>query len=473
MHVTIFGLVERYGYLVVFLLVGIESLGVPLPGETVLVTAAALAALGHLDIYAVIAAAVVAAIVGDNGGYWIGREGGIALIRRFGRVLRLNEHRLDQAHAFFERHGAKAVFLGRFVALLRTWAALLAGVGRMHYRTFMLWNALGAVVWASIMGGLGYVFGRNLPRLERYLGQATFAIALLVALVIVLLLLARRFDLSAERLWGWAVAGWTWLARCGPVQRLRERHPRLVGFIVARFTPGEYLGLHLTIGLLLSLAAMWVFAAILEDVVHHDPLTRFDVGVATWMHAHVPGWLITIAVAFTTIGEPAVVAGLTLIVTIVLLVRHRWILAAGLVVATLGGGILNEVLKQVVRRPRPQWAQPYLHGSSWSFPSGHAMGSLIAFGMFGYLLWLRVDGHRARIATIVVAALLIVAIGASRILLGVHYVSDVVGGYAAGAVWLSACVSGTEVARRHRGRDVAVAVPVAASPNLAPGRADD
>src|SRR6266851_9432322 len=109
------GLIGSYGCVILFLLVGLESLGIPLPGETALVTAAAFAALGHLSISAVIATAVLAAIIGDNGGYWIGRDGGIALVRRYGRVIHLNESHLARAHTFFERHGPKAVFLGRFI----------------------------------------------------------------------------------------------------------------------------------------------------------------------------------------------------------------------------------------------------------------------------------------------------------------------------------------------------------------------
>src|SRR2546426_6863457 len=104
MQGTISGLVASYGYVVLFFLVGLESLGIPLPGETALVTAAALAALGHLSISAVIATAVAAAIIGDNGGYWIGRTGGIALGRRYGRVIHPNESHLGRAPTFFSPH---------------------------------------------------------------------------------------------------------------------------------------------------------------------------------------------------------------------------------------------------------------------------------------------------------------------------------------------------------------------------------
>ncbi len=197
MHSTMTQLLESNGYLFLFLLVGLESLGVPLPGETALVSAAAYAALGHLDIYVVIATATVAAIVGDNGGYWIGRKGGISLVRRFGRFVHLNETHLDRAREFFERHGAKTVFIGRFIALLRTWAALLAGAGCMQYGKFMLFNALGAVTWAALFGTLGYVFGRNLPLLEHYIGRATVAI-LIVAIIVVGFALARRKRASGQ-----------------------------------------------------------------------------------------------------------------------------------------------------------------------------------------------------------------------------------------------------------------------------------
>src|SRR5260370_42513964 len=113
MHSVIASLLDSYGYAVLFLLVGLESLGIPLPGETALVTAAAFAASGHMSIYMVVATAAVAAIVGDNGGYWIGRKGGLALVRRDGGFLRLDQSKIPPARDFFQRHCAQTVFLLR------------------------------------------------------------------------------------------------------------------------------------------------------------------------------------------------------------------------------------------------------------------------------------------------------------------------------------------------------------------------
>ena len=419
MQETISGLVASYGYVVLFFLVGLESLGIPLPGETVLVTAAAGAALGHLSIFTVIATAVAAAILGDNGGYWIGRRGGAPAVRRYGRVLHLDESHLARAQRFFDRHGPKAVFIGRFIALLRTWAAVLAGVAQMRYRTFLLYNALGAVCWAVIVGSLGYLFGRNLPRLEHYIGQASLAGVLLVALVVGLVLAWRWFERNRA---------WT--------------------FVAARFARGQYLWLHLTTGLVISAAGLWLFGAITEDVIHHDPLTQFDVTLLDWLHARATPTGYAIAQAISLFGSAVTLTLLAVGVGLVLAARRQWILLGGWLAAFAGGGLLNQVLKLVIRRPRPPYAAAFLHSYSWSFPSGHAMASLIGYGMLAYVLMvLWIHRRRAQLFVVLGATLLIVAIGLSRLYLGVHYFSDVVGGYAAGVLWLSACISGLEVAR--------------------------
>jgi len=459
---TISGLVASYGYVVLFFLVGLESLGLPLPGETALVTAAAWAALGHLSINAVVATAAVAAIVGDNGGYWIGREGGIALVRRYGRVLHLNASHLARAHTFFERHGPKAVFLGRFIALLRTWAAVLAGAAHMPYGTFMLYNALGAVCWAGIVGTLGYVFGRNLPQLERYMGQASLAGVLLVALVVGLAFGWRWFATNRDRLVERTQLVWQRVLAAPGLQQLRVRYPRAWTFVAARFARTEYLGLHLTIGFLISLAGLWLFGGITEDVIHHDPLTQFDVTLLNWVHARATPAGYAIFNAISLLGSPVTMSVLALGVALLLAVRRQWILFGGWLAAFAGGGLLDEGLKLVIRRPRPPYAAAFLHHASWSFPSGHAMGSLIGYGMLAYVLVvLWIHPRRTQISVVLGAALLIGAIGLSRLYLGVHYFSDVVGGYAAGLLWLSACISGLEVARRWRAGVQPTAAPPA------------
>jgi membrane protein DedA with SNARE-associated domain len=153
-------LIESFGLFLLFVLVGLESAGIPLPGETALVAAAVLAAHGDLDIAAVIVVAAAGAIAGDNVGYWIGRTGGRKLLQRWPPLERWSRRVIPAAEGFFARHGAKTVFFGRFFALLRVTAAWLAGVSRMPWWRFFFWNAFGGICWALLVGLVAYYAGR-------------------------------------------------------------------------------------------------------------------------------------------------------------------------------------------------------------------------------------------------------------------------------------------------------------------------
>ncbi|HYM45325.1 MAG TPA: DedA family protein [Solirubrobacteraceae bacterium] len=157
--VNVSHLVEVFGYPLLFGAVMAESSGVPVPGETGLITAAVLASQGKLEIGLVIPIAALAAIVGDNIGYQIGRKGGRWLLERPGRFHRQRRQVLALGEPFFERHGPKAVFFGRFLLGLRVWASWLAGATKMPWRSFVLWNALGGICWATGIGLLAYFLG--------------------------------------------------------------------------------------------------------------------------------------------------------------------------------------------------------------------------------------------------------------------------------------------------------------------------
>src|ERR1035438_111076 len=154
-------LVQVFGYPLLFLIVMSESSGLPVPGETGLIAAAVIASQGKLKIELVIALAAAGAIVGDNIGYAIGRKGGRWLLLRPGPFHYQRTRVLLTGEPFFERHGPKAVFFGRFVLGLRVWASWLAGATRMHWRSFALWNALGGITWATTIGLIAYYLGHS------------------------------------------------------------------------------------------------------------------------------------------------------------------------------------------------------------------------------------------------------------------------------------------------------------------------
>lgn len=181
-----------YGYIIVFSAIMIESMGVPFPGETMLLIASAYAASsGTLSIFGVIACAAGGAMTGDSLGYWIGREGGRRLIRRYGKFVGLTDSRYERVQGYLQRHGGKAVFFGRFVSIARTWIAVLVGAHHLNYVQFLIYDILGAIAWATLYGSLGYAFGSNLPLLEKWVKRTGITIGICAVAVVIYFLYLR------------------------------------------------------------------------------------------------------------------------------------------------------------------------------------------------------------------------------------------------------------------------------------------
>jgi membrane protein DedA with SNARE-associated domain len=153
-------LIEDYGLLILFLIVAAESSGIPVPGETALITTGVLASQGHFEIEWVIVVAAAAAIIGDNIGYWIGRKGGTKLLDRWAFTRRMRDRYMPPAQRFFNAHGGKTIFLARFVAVLRIFGAWIAGITHMPWWRFLLWNAAGGICWALLVGLVSYYLGQ-------------------------------------------------------------------------------------------------------------------------------------------------------------------------------------------------------------------------------------------------------------------------------------------------------------------------
>jgi membrane protein DedA with SNARE-associated domain len=190
-HIT-----ASYGYAAVFVIVMLESAGIPLPGETILISAAAFAGSRHsLHLGYIIAAAAGGAIFGDNIGFWVGREFGTALLAKWGHLIGLDERKRTLGQYLFARHGGKIVFFGRFVALLRAFAALLAGANRLPPMRFFFFNAAGGIVWATVFGTGAYVLGEGIHRIAGPFGWAALIVAAVCAAI-----LWRYYKKNEERL---------------------------------------------------------------------------------------------------------------------------------------------------------------------------------------------------------------------------------------------------------------------------------
>jgi membrane protein DedA with SNARE-associated domain len=195
-------LITSYGYFAIALVIGIESMGIPLPGETILILAAMYSAENaDLNIWLIAAAAAAGAIIGDNGGYWIGNRFGYPLLRRFGSRFGMSDRRIKLGQYLFAKFGPWVVFFGRFVALLRMMAAFLAGVNRMNWSLFMFANATGGVLWALVFAFGGYYLGKIVFEVQGTLGPIIFAGAAITffALGLVVRHQERRLQERAER----------------------------------------------------------------------------------------------------------------------------------------------------------------------------------------------------------------------------------------------------------------------------------
>lgn len=176
--------VGSYGYWAVFIIIGLESAGIPLPGEITLITASIIASASPaLDIRWVIAVAAAGAILGDNVGYWIGREFGFRLLLRYGGRVGIGDRQIKMGQYLFQRHGGKVVFFGRMVAVLRVLAALLAGINRLAWPHFLICNIGGAIMWATLYGGGAYLFGRQIQEVAGPVGVAALIASVVIFVV--------------------------------------------------------------------------------------------------------------------------------------------------------------------------------------------------------------------------------------------------------------------------------------------------
>lgn len=192
-------LLTQYGYVAVFFAVAAESLGVPVPGETVLIAAAIYAGSTHrLSVWLIFAVAAAAAVIGDNIGFWIGDKGGYRLLRRYGHYVRADPTKIKIGRLIFDRHGPKVVFFGRFVSVLRTYAAFLSGTMKMRWRRFLPWNATGGIVWAAIYSFVPYAIGDTIHAISTPADIALGVVAVVVIVAVIWVLRRQAARLAGE-----------------------------------------------------------------------------------------------------------------------------------------------------------------------------------------------------------------------------------------------------------------------------------
>lgn len=439
----------QWGYLVIFAGAALESaafIGLLVPGESLVLVTGFLAAQGILDLDESILAVTLGAIVGDSIGYEMGRWLGRPALLRYGHHWGLGQEKVDKADAFFQRHGGRSVFLGRFVGFARAIVPFLAGASRMRYRVFLPYNVLGATLWSSMVVLLGYFLGASWRTAERWIGQAS---VILGGIFLFAFLLFRLYHIAIRREHDIKRA-WNRFLRRPRMVKFRRRFAPQIAFVKARLSPRNHLGLNLTIGALMLIGASWLFGGIAEDVVTGDPLTVVDVEVANWFHSRATPNVTRIMLAITHANGPTAITVYVTFAALYLIGRRDWYWLMCLLVVVPAGALLNVLMKYAFHRARPSFEHPILSLTSYSFPSGHAAGSMLFYGVVAAYLISQVTQWRSRVVIAFIAFAFVLLTALSRVYLGVHYLSDVLAGMAEAVAWLSLCLTGIHTYWMHR-----------------------
>src|SRR5437899_565954 len=427
-------------YALIFLLPALESsafVGFLFPGELAVVLGGVLAYQGRVSLPWVAAAAIAGAIVGDSVGYAVGARWGEVLFRT-GIVHRLvTPERRRNAEELLRRRGATAVMIGRFTAVARVLVPGLSGMARLHYPRCLAANAAGGVAWAGSFTLLGYLAGDAWHTVEHIVARASLLLAILLAVLAGLVVAARRIAANGDRFRAW----WRGVIQRPRVARFRQRYATQIGFLYRRLDPRGALGLYLTMGLVLSAAAGWVFGAAARDILAHQQLALADVPLARFVAAHRSVGFTRALKALSALGTPTAVILLIAASSLVLACSARSLRPVAFLVASVAGGeLLRVVVGTLVGRPAPPGG--LIAAPGFSFPSGHTVVAATLCGAVAFALSLRPSSWAARVWVWAAAFMLVLLVGVCTIYLAIAHPSDVLGGAALGAAWLGVCATG-------------------------------
>jgi undecaprenyl-diphosphatase len=329
------------------------------------------------------------------------------------------------------------VFFGRFTAALRVLVPGLAGISEVHYPTFLVYNVAGGALWGTGFAVLGYLAGASYHRVEHIAGQAGLVLLGLIVAGLIASRFLRRFAARSPGLEAIADRA----AATPPLAWVRRRFPAQVAWCRRRLDPRSPQGFWVTFTVAAGALAAWAFGGLTQDVTGHDDTVLADPHVTAWVVAHRTGWLTGALQVLTWLGSTAVIIPAGLVIGLYFVIwRRDWQPLVLLTAAIAGAVVLYDIGKALVGRPRPPAAIWIGHYTGAAFPSGHATQSVAFYAMLAIVLGAGLSSRR-RAVLWGAAALVVLIVGASRIYLGAHWLTDVLAGYALGACWVAIVVA--------------------------------
>jgi membrane protein DedA with SNARE-associated domain len=391
-------LVANGGYGLLLAAVFFEALpliGSLIPGHVILLSAGFFAKLGILDLASVLAISASAAILGDMVSFFLGKRWGNELLYKFGRRLYLKPEYIERTKSLIHQHTRKAIVFGKFSPITRPFMAFIIGSNHVHHKTFLLYNIIGGVLWTFASVIIGYLFGASYPFISQYIGQFIFT-AIIVSILMI---------------WGYRV-----------VNRQFHVFKRYELFMLG-----------------LNLLSLWVLLKTIQDSLSRTSfLANFDIYVSVFMHEHVTPAIIKIAAFLGYWGDTEAFFALGLVIGFAFLLKNKWRRAGVLLLSVSSTAMAVQWAKAFFMRARPENAIELAQGAS--FPSGHASLSAAFFIACLYVFVPRINSWILRELFIVVCVVTIIVVGLSRVILNVHWASDVIAGWSLGIFLATASV---------------------------------
>jgi undecaprenyl-diphosphatase len=402
------------------------------PGEFTVILGGVIAGEGTISIIPLIGIVWICALAGDSTSFLIGHKVGRQFLLKHGHRIRITEERFHKVEDYFDRHGGKTITIGRFLGFVRPLAPFIAGTSRMTYRQFLPYSIIGTGLWGTTFCLLGYIFWRSFSTVSKIAGQATLALGIVAVVVGGIYYAQRRLKNpdERERLERWMnshrATRWLWTRLVRPVVRIAWPHIR---FLWRRVTPGN-LGLEFTTAMAVAVGSAYVFI-FFASVFSDDPTRVLEIDNSAFdlVDRAQNQTLVDIAKGVTVLGSLPVVLTVVLAGSIGLIIRRRPLEALA-----LAGGfglvvLATHLAKAAIDRPRPPGALVGTLGSA--YPSGHAAYATAYIAM-AVIASRVLGGIVSRTALVLAGVIVAVVIGATRVYLRAHYLSDVLGAYGLG-----------------------------------------
>lgn len=458
-----------FGYWLVLLISLSESLvfvGSVVPGAILVVLAGFLSAQGYLDLGDLIWFAAIGAILGDGLSFYLGAKG-THFFRKENRLLKAAH--LERGERFFDKHGSKSIFLGRFVGPLRPIIPFIAGLSKMDKKKFLFWNIISAFLWSAAHLLLGFFFGSALAVIATWTTRAGYIVGILFLFFLLLYaikaLVVRRGKQIADftRSIFSSIRGA--IISNSDVQKLLKRHPRFFTFLGKRLDRASFSGLPMTLISIGFIYVFFLFLGMVQDIIASDQIVAADLRIDHLLAYFRSPELTKVFLWITLLGKWQIIVGSAIAVSFVLWLWRKRDFIIYLWLALGADELFNSLGKLAVHRTRPE--NPVYLENSFSFPSGHAMVSVIFYGFLGYLLIRHLKSWKQRVNVFFVCLVVAMAIGFSRLYLGVHYLSDVWGGYLLGLLILTIITTLYEWRRFRKGKAISDIVAVTPGKKIA------